>query len=70
MAYFREQTQHPENCHDVQNYEQVIDAPTDAILFPSTLQLRQHTRKIQQLSCRGICMSCQFLFSACNQIME
>ena len=23
MAYFREQTQHPENCHDVQNYEQV-----------------------------------------------
>ena len=30
----------------------LVDVPTDAILFPSTLQLRGHTKMIQQLSCR------------------
>ena len=30
----------------------LVDVPTDAILFPSTLQLRGHTKIIQQLSCR------------------
>ena len=30
----------------------LVDVPTDAILLPSTLQLRGHTKKIQQLSSR------------------
>ena len=30
----------------------LVDIPTDAILFPSTLQLCGLTKKIQQLSCR------------------
>ena len=30
----------------------LVDVPTDAILLPSTLQLRGHTKKLQQLSCR------------------
>ena len=30
----------------------LVDVPTDAILFPSALQLRGHTKKIQQLSYR------------------
>ena len=27
----------------------LVDVPNDAILFPSTLQLRGHTKQIQQL---------------------
>ena len=30
----------------------LVDVPTDTIPLPSTLQLRGHTEKLQQLPCR------------------
>ena len=36
----------------VMMYKIMNNLPTDAILLPSTLQLRGHTKKIQQPSCR------------------
>ena len=47
----------------------LVDVPTDAILFPSTLQLSGHTEKIQQLSCR-VNAYANFFNPTCNQVME
>ena len=52
MAQFREQMQHPENCYDVQSYEQVGRCTQwyNTVSMPSTSQLWGHTEKLQNLA--------------------